>query len=665
MQLIHARIKNFRSLKDISVKFGSHTALIGGNGAGKSSILKAIEKFYSTAKTLEIDDYFGRDQAEPVEIELTFSGLSQLENGQFGGRVREGNLTVTRVFDGSGSSGRYFGSVLQNPDFVGIRSQAAAAPKRDAYRLLRTSDPVYADLPQVQSAPAAEEAMREWETNNSEQLVLLPDDGQFFGFQNAGRGALQRHTSFVFIPAVRDASVDAADGRTSVIGRLLELLVRSAILQRNDIRQFKAEITERYQQLVAPANMPELGQLASRLTSDLQGLYSDAEVGLAWRDPGELPVPLPTADVSLSDDGFGGPVDRQGHGLQRAFIFTLLQHLARTSTAAAADQGEGVDDPEPVAAPLVPSLILAVEEPELYQHPTKQRHLAEVLRALSSAVLPGAEGRTQVMFGSHSPMFVSLAKADEIRLARRVGYNDTQFKQCELRSLDLESVASKLELGWRKPLGTYTADALIPRLHILGTEMAEGFFANGVVIVEGRSDKAALTAVARLMGISFEAAGIAILSAEGKENLDRPMVVFRELGIPTFVVWDCDTGVKNSKPATNLALLRLARPDLEATETPDTDGIGDCYAHFKVTLETNIKSELGEALHEECLSAACEPFGITPSKDAHKIPEVMYQTLSRARAQGAECTILVDLVKAIWRHLRHEELVYPPVVAQQ
>lgn len=31
-----------------------------------------------------------------------------------------------------------------------------------------------------------------------------------------------------------------------------------------------------------------------------------------------------------------------------------------------------------------PDLILAIEEPELYQHPTKQRHFARVLDALSS-----------------------------------------------------------------------------------------------------------------------------------------------------------------------------------------------------------------------------------------------------------------------------------------
>jgi len=80
MKLCRAHIKQFRSLRNVSVSFGSHTAFIGGNGAGKSSILKAIERFYSTNKTLDADDYFGRDVTIPIEIELTFSDLTVEEH---------------------------------------------------------------------------------------------------------------------------------------------------------------------------------------------------------------------------------------------------------------------------------------------------------------------------------------------------------------------------------------------------------------------------------------------------------------------------------------------------------------------------------------------------------------------------------------------------------
>jgi len=366
----------------------------------------------------------------------------------------------------------------------------------------------------------------------------------------------------------------------------------------------------------------------------------------------DIPVPLPIADVSLSDDGFGGPVDRQGHGLQRAFVFTLLQHLAKSSLLSSLAAGdEAGTAPAPARAP---SLILAIEEPELYQHPTKQRHLASVFRGLSEGSLPGAEGPTQILLGSHSPMFVSLDKANEIRLVRRTSCNDSDLKQCELRSLDLGVIASRLGRAWGKADGAFTAATLAPRLHILGTELAEGFFANGIVLVEGRSDKAALHACARTLNLDFEAAGIAVLSAEGKGNLDKPYAIFTELGIPTFMMWDCDRGKKEAHA--NLPLLRLVRPEQQLEAAPSETRVAGHYAHFEDTLEALLIDEIGIELHQACLSDACEPFGLTASRDTHKIPEVMYHVLRYAKGRGATCRTFEALVRAIWLHLTGKEI---------
>lgn len=652
MQLLNARIKNFRSLRDISISFEAHTALIGGNGAGKSSILKALEKFYSTSKALDPDDYFGRDTTLPVEIELTFGELSSAEQETFESRVREGTLTVSRIFDGTSSSGRYYGSTLQNPDFAAVRAISGANDKRAAYRALREENSTYTDLPSATNAAQIEGYLLQWEQEHPDTLALLRDDGQFFGFQNAGRGALQRHTSFVFVPAVREASLDAADGKASAIGRLLEIVVRSAILQRQDMRAFQEEVTARYRALVEPANMPELGELATRLTGDLKSLYRDAAVGLTWREVADIAVPLPAADVSLSDEGFGGPVDRQGHGLQRAFVFTLLQHLAKTSHQTPTAEGKSEEKVPSTTPPAAPSLILAIEEPELYQHPTKQRHLASVLRGLSAGSLPGATGPTQIIFGSHSPMFVAMERANEVRLTRRVKSSDSKFKHAQLTSLSLANVAARLEKSKNQPAGSWTAATLTPRLHILGTELSEGFFANGVVLVEGRSDRSALQACARLLGLDFHAAGIAILPVEGKLNLDRPYAVFTELEIPTFILWDCDLNKKEA--GANPALLHLA--DANATyDEPLSTRIAKNYAYFDDTLETVLISELGTELHQQCLAEACEPFGLTPNKDTHKIPEVMHQVLACAKGKGVSSPTLETLVQAIWSHLAPED----------
>ncbi len=647
MQLEQAHIRNFRSLRDLTVKFDRYTALIGGNGAGKSSILKAIQKFYDTAKTCEADDFFSRKTDEPIEIELTFHELNEHEAEIFASRVQQGRLVVTRIFDNTANSGRYHGVTLQNPDFVPIRAQVSSNPKREAYRELRQTNPKYESLPPVPAASAVEGALQNWEFEHPEELKLMLDDGQFFGFQNNSRGKLQNYTSFVFVPAVREASTDAADGKNSVIGKLLELVVRSQILQRKDIQEFQRSMTERYQQLVDPQNMPELRILANALTFDIRRLYDDAEVELAWRDVGELPMTLPMADVHLKHDGFGGPVDRQGHGLQRAFVFTILQYLARTTTA----QPEPKIEPDEEASkvmPHSPTLILAIEEPELYQHPTKQTHIADVLRRLSDGSLPGVAGTTQVIFCSHSPMFISIGRADEVRVIRRKSIVDGELKHCTLTKIDMVSIAKKLELAHQKPPGTYTAQSLRPRLHILGLELSEGFFANGIVLVEGRSDKAALIAVSRLLNINFAAAGIAVLSAESKNNIDRPLSIFRDLGIPVFVIWDLDQNDRSANNNNiNIALLRLLRDDNNLAQLPTTDCVSDNFAHFFNCLEDNIKSEIGTEFYGSAMAKICEQLDIQQGRDAEKIPDVMYDLLLYCEQNGHQLRLMRDIVFAI------------------
>ncbi|AKQ42264.2 hypothetical protein CP97_09895 [Aurantiacibacter atlanticus] len=156
----------------MAIDVGAHTALIGGNGTGKSSVLKALQAFYSTSKKLPSDDFYGRDEDLEVRIELTYNQLTPLEAESFASRVRNGELVVTRIFDQTASTGRYHGSVLQNPDFVPIRGHIQAGPRRDAYRDLRNNNPAYADLPAVTSATQADEAMSAWETNNAGALEL-------------------------------------------------------------------------------------------------------------------------------------------------------------------------------------------------------------------------------------------------------------------------------------------------------------------------------------------------------------------------------------------------------------------------------------------------------------------------------------------------------------
>jgi putative ATP-dependent endonuclease of the OLD family len=586
----------------------------------------------------------------------------------FGARIHNDEMTVVRVFEASGgkNNGRYYGATMQHPGFAPIRSAEGATPKRTAYNQLRQSGGDYSELPPVTRAEQISEALAAWEANHPGECELGRDDGQFFGFTNVAKGALQKATSFVFIPAVRDASADALDARGAVIARLLELVVRNAIQRRSDIQNFQSRISQEYRELTDPEKLHELSGLSGELTGTLQQFYKEAFVSLRWKPTEDFAVPLPAADVLLNDDGFEGPVDRKGHGLQRAFILTLLQHLAKATSAeearqqtspptapvdsetSAADASKPAEEAEPAAAYTIPGLILAIEEPELYQHPTKQRHFARVLSQLSVGELPGVARHTQVLFATHSSLFVSMDRFDEVRLARRHQIAEGEHKECRLTYSRLSDVARRLERAYGKEEGTFTGDGLKARLHIIDAEVAEGLFADTVVLVEGVCDRAAIVAAAALEDIDLEAQGIAVLAVDGKTKMDRPAAIFTSLGIPTYLVWDCDRqpgGAVEGLDQNRALQALMAVPGDQIVDAATI--LAPTFACFETKLETVIKDEIGAEFYNRQLDVVKTKYGIERADDAEKAPFAMQDLLRGATARRKRSGSLRAIVKAI------------------
>lgn len=601
-----ARIKNFRALRDVPIKFESQTVLVGSNGVGKSSVLRAIELFYSpSASSVRDFDFFDRDS--DIEISLTFAEFTDSERELFENRISGGEMHVTRIFQPGGDkrNGRYFGVTKCYPRFQEIR-RLEGMVKRTAFNEL-PREGEFADLAKAGKVAEVDHIMADWETRNSDKCELDRDDGQFFGFQNVGRGALQKATSFVLIPAVRDAAVDAQDSKNSVVGQLMELIVRSAIQAREDIREFQQRITNEYQELTAPSNLPELSGLATAITSTLVQFYRDVAVALTWRTADAFSIPLPIADVALRENELVFPVDRSGHGLQRAFIIALLQHLARArvlsvneKTDAEVDSAEAAK-PAEEEPPVLPGLILAIEEPELYQHPTKQRHFSRVLNELSNGRLPGMATKTQLIFATHSPYFVAMDRFDEVRLLRRVRPSPEIAASTSCTSSDLEIIAQIIEKSVGGTAGKFTGATIKSRLHLVGPELAEGFFADAVVLVEGPSDKAALIAVAAADQKNFEANGIAILPVGGKDKLDKVWAVFTSLSIPVFTIWDSDKG-KAGKTEERSKRLNQQLQRLLSAPAPHQDfpsGVAETYACFEEKLEATLEAEIGRDIFND------------------------------------------------------------------
>lgn len=650
MRLVRARIKNFRAISDLEVDLGQHAVFLGPNGVGKSCILKAVDRFFGKSAQVSVEDFHERNTADPIEISLTFRDFSEEESEVFGSKIHNGEMSVVRVFvvgAASRDNGKYFGLSLRNEALQDVRGIDGAIPRRAAFNAL-VGTPGFEELVAAANAPQVIENMELWEAEHIDQCVLARDDGQFFGFTNVARGALNKYISFVFVPAVRDAASDAMDARGSVINQLIELLVKSVIQKRADILKWQAEASAAYKELVSPENLGELGELEGMLSSTLEVFYHDAGVRLGWKSPEDFLVNLPVADVSLIEQGYDGPVENKGHGLQRALIFTLLQHLAKALSSSSISDNEQLEAQGAQAGAeqvTSHSVILAIEEPELYQHPIKQRHIAKVLQQISGGHIDGVMTQTQVVICSHSPHFISTERFDDVRLTRRERPAIDDPHCCVVRRVSYEQVIEILNgaYGYNPAQGLQN-DSLKARLHTLDESVNEGFFANAVVLVEGVGDRATLLAVSAAQGIDLASKGIAIVSVDGKTNIDRPLAIFSLLGIPTYAIFDCDNdkNVAEQKIPQNLAIQRISG---EHAPIATRSYVGAKFASFETNLNVTMEAELG-AEYANQVGLARYKYGLD-AKKVIKNPVSYSEVVSGCLAAGGACDTLNQIIEHI------------------
>jgi energy-coupling factor transporter ATP-binding protein EcfA2 len=352
-------VENFRCIRSETLSCERLTVLVGANGTGKSSFLHALNLFYTANARYTAQDFYGGDTNKPIIVRVTFTHLTDEEKKLFNKYVVDGELTVEKEMAlplGRGSQ-RYYGASKRNPDFQPIRSASSAAEKKKLYEALRTQEK-YASLPKWTKQADAPIALEAWESEHLDECSMGRDDGQFFGFKEVGQAHLERFTRFLSIPAVRDASEDAAEGRGTVFSDLMDLVIRSTLAEREEIQKLRQDTQDRYEEIMNPDNLVELSTLESELGGTLSTYVPDASVNLEWITDEQIDIPMPKADVRLVEDGYASLVGRAGHGLQRAFILTMLQHLAmaQAPSTTPTEAGTLASEPEtPSIQGLVPT----------------------------------------------------------------------------------------------------------------------------------------------------------------------------------------------------------------------------------------------------------------------------------------------------------------------
>ena len=548
MRIETVRIENFRSFEDATVPFNNYACLVGPNGAGKSTVLTALNVFFRETENLptdlsqlELEDFHCKNIAIPIKITVTFTDLSEEARDDFSNYVRQGQLVVTAVAtfeEATGKAqvkqyGQRLGMTVLRPFFEALDEGKRVSELKEIYSELRRT---HSDLPAPGTKDAMKTALQDFESGRPDECVLIPSEDQFYGFSR-GVNRLAKHVQWVYVPAVKDAAAEQVESRNSALGKLLARTVRSKTNFDETIKGLRTEMQQQYQELL-DGSQGALDDISSALQMRIsEWAHPEARLRLEWKqDPDRsVRVEEPWAHILAGEGEFEGELARFGHGLQRSYLLALLQELAGTDDAAG------------------PTLILACEEPELYQHPPQARHLAAVLNTLS-------QGNAQVVVSTHDPRFVSGQGFEDVRMIRKnIGQRRSEVSHMSFDQIS-QAVAAATREQPAKPEGA------LAKIHqALQPSLNEMFFTRRLILVEGLEDVAYLLSYLHLLdkGDEFRRLGGHIVATNGKSELLQPLVIARHMRIPTYVIFDADAdkpdrnGSRAKHEKDNNALLAL------------------------------------------------------------------------------------------------------------
>lgn len=368
--LIRLRVKGFKSLEDVDVRFGPITCVVGPNNAGKSNLLSAI-RFLSLLADLPIrgavDALMGA--AAPLANLFTTTGSGRADSMEFAADF----LVDRQVSDDAGRSARPAATALRYDlrlrlvaDVIEVESESLCSiPSTEAHQYLGFS--------------ASDEFVRSLFSDGPARDMLDVDDND----------AALAHPSRTLLSTMSGIDHPTALAARREMQSWMVLRLEPSALRRSD----------------DPLAPDRLAGDGAHLPATLQRLNQSE--ALAYRLAGLLPEVV----------GVVVDVDQQQ---RRAFHLETMS--GRTIDAAAASDGVlrllGLAT---VALDPRAGAVLCIEEPENGIHPASLDVIVDLFAesVVDLATAPGPDNRLrQVIFVTHAPGLVQAMDAGAMLIAR-------------------------------------------------------------------------------------------------------------------------------------------------------------------------------------------------------------------------------------------------------
>ena len=355
-----------------------------------------------------------------------------------------------------------------------------------------------------------------------------------------------RTMNILYYYAQRMPSKEVDFRKTSGSGKVLNYLIQHS-LEQSEIQE--KDILKKTKLKNIVKNVNRQIKKINTITGDSVSAYVDTEVD-------KLVCRL----LGLGDES-GRELSSLGEGVQYAFNILLqiteIIYDVKT-TRKPEDFEERLINRD--GKKLFP-LFLVLDEPEVHQHPYRQRSLIRKIKALIEnnnqeflnllKDLFDIDGLTgQIFIATHSPNILLDNYRQFIRLYKSTGTN-SQLKIVSGMNVVIDDKLYK---------------------HMLHNfiYLKEAMFSKCIIFVEGDTENGAIPVFAERMGLDMDERGIGVIKLDGADSVKRCMALYKSFGIKSIAIIDKDK--KGSYGS---------EPDVYFTKANDYEE--DVYDNFKLT----------------------------------------------------------------------------------
>ena len=355
-----------------------------------------------------------------------------------------------------------------------------------------------------------------------------------------------RTMNILYYYAQRMPSKEVDFRKTSGSGKVLNYLIQHS-LEQSEIQE--KDILKKTKLKNIVKNVNRQIKKINTITGDSVSAYVDTEVD-------KLVCRL----LGLGDES-GRELSSLGEGVQYAFNI-LLQIIEIIYNVKTTRKPEDFEERliNRDGKKLFP-LFLVLDEPEVHQHPYRQRSLIRKIKALIEnnnqeflnllKDLFDIDGLTgQIFIATHSPNILLDNYRQFIRLYKSTGTNS------QLKIVSGMNVVIDYKL-YKHMLHNFIY-------------LKEAMFSKCIIFVEGDTENGAIPVFAKRMGLDMDERGIGVIKLDGADSVKRCMALYKSFGIKSIAIIDKDK--KGSYGS---------EPDIYFTKANDYEE--DVYDNFKLT----------------------------------------------------------------------------------